>query len=52
MDVPAGHWACESVKMLATMGINEGYGDGTFRGDRSITRYEAAMMLAKAMSSM
>ncbi|MBR7025212.1 MAG: S-layer homology domain-containing protein [Selenomonadaceae bacterium] len=51
-DVPAGHWASKFVKTLATKGINEGYGDGTFRGDRNITRYEAAMMLAKALVSM
>lgn len=52
IDVPEGHWAAESVKMLASNGINEGYGDGTFRGDRYITRYEAAIMLAKAMVTM
>ena len=48
-DVPAGHWAYNAVTVLATNGINEGYGDGTFRGDNNITRYEAATMLAKIL---
>ena len=51
-DVPAGHWASEYVKTLAAEGLIEGYGDGTFRGDRNITRYETAMILAKALQSM
>ena len=52
MDVPEEHWASDFVKALASKGLIEGYGDGTFRGDRNITRYEAAMMLAKVMVSM
>ena len=31
-------------------GVIEGYGDGTYRGDRNITRYEMAQMIAKAMA--
>ena len=50
-DIPSDHWALDSVKLLASKGINEGYGDGSFRGNRNITRYEAAMMLAKAFVS-
>ena len=50
-DVPEEHWASEFVRKLANRGINEGYGDGTFRGDNNITRYEAAMMLARVMES-
>lgn len=46
-DVPAGHWAKNAVTVLASKGIIEGYGDATFRGDRNITRYEAAMMISK-----
>jgi len=49
-DVPAGHWAYQSVAKLAAQGIVEGYGDGTYRGDRNITRYEMAQMVAKAMA--
>lgn len=50
-DVPAGHWAYNAVTMLAAEGINEGYGDGTFLGNRNITRYETAMMISKALNS-
>nr|MCR5833251.1 S-layer homology domain-containing protein [Selenomonadaceae bacterium] len=49
-DVPAGHWAYNSVAKLAAAGIVEGYGDGTYLGDRKITRYEMAQMVAKAMA--
>lgn len=49
-DVPAGHWAYDAVTKLASEGIIEGYGDGTFRGNRNITRYEMAQMVAKALS--
>ena len=49
-DVPAGHWAYQSVAKLAAEGVIEGYGDGTYRGDRNITRYEMAQMVAKAMA--
>lgn len=45
-DVPEGHWAYESVAMLAKAGVSKGYGDGTFRGDKNITRYEVSMMIA------
>ena len=49
-DVPAGHWAYASVTKLAAEGVIEGYGDGTFLGNRNITRYEMAQMIAKAMA--
>ena len=49
-DVPAGHWAYQSIAKLAAEGVVEGYGDGTYRGDRNITRYEMAQMVAKAMA--
>lgn len=49
-DVPANHWSYASVSKLAQAGIIEGYGDGTFRGNNSITRYEMAQMVAKAMA--
>ncbi|MFC2286073.1 MAG: S-layer homology domain-containing protein [Selenomonas sp.] len=49
-DVPADHWAYDAVAQLADDGVIEGYGDGTFRGQNEITRYEMAQMVAKAMA--
>ena len=49
-DVPADHWAYDAVSQLAADGVIEGYGDTTFKGDRNITRYEMAQMIAKAMA--
>ena len=44
-DVPAEHLAAEAVVTLAAAGIEEGYGDGTFLGNRNITRGELRTML-------
>ena len=49
-DVPAKHWAYDSVTKLAQAGIVDGYGDGTYKGDKVISRYEMAQMVAKAMA--
>ncbi len=49
-DVPADHWAYDAVAQLAADGVIEGYGDGTYRGDREITRFEMAQMVARAMA--
>ncbi len=49
-DVPADHWAYDAVSRLAADGVIEGYGDGTYRGDRAITRYEMAQLVARAMT--
>ncbi len=49
-DVPAGHWAYDSVNKLAAAGVIDGYGDATFGGDRLMTRYEMAQIVAKAMA--
>lgn len=49
-DVPAGHWAYDSISKLAAVGVIEGYGDDTFRGDRLMTRFEMAQIVAKAMA--
>ena len=49
-DVPADHWAYDAVTQLAADGVIEGYGDTTFQGDKNITRYEMAQMVAKAMA--
>jgi hypothetical protein len=50
VDVPAKHWSYEAVSKLAQAGIVDGYGDGTFRGDKTMTRYEMAQIVAKAMA--
>lgn len=50
VDVPAKHWAYGAVAKLAKAGVVDGYGDGTFRGDRTMTRYEMAQIVAKAMA--
>ena len=49
-DVPEGHWAYDAVAQLAQDGVIDGYGDGTYQGSKSITRYEIAQMVAKAMA--
>ena len=49
-DVPADHWAYDAVTQLAADGVIEGYGDSTFQGNKNITRYEMAQMVAKAMA--
>ena len=49
-DVPSDHWAYDAVSQLAADGVIEGYGDTTFQGDKNITRYEMAQMVAKAMA--
>ena len=49
-DVPADHWAYDAVAQLAQDGVIEGYGDTTFQGNKNITRYEMAQMVAKAMA--
>ncbi|MHC1759683.1 MAG: S-layer homology domain-containing protein [Negativicutes bacterium] len=50
VDVPAKHWAYDAVTKLAQAGILDGYGDGTYRGERLATRYELAQATAKAMA--
>ena len=49
-DVPAGHWAYDSVNKLAAEGVVDGYPDGTYGGDKLMTRYEMAQIVAKAMA--
>lgn len=44
-DVPADHWAAQAVQRMKDLGIISGYPDGTFGGDRTLTRYEQAAML-------
>ena len=49
-DVPEGHWAYDAVSQLAADGVIDGYGDTTFQGNKNITRYEMAQMVARAMA--
>ena len=49
-DVPANSWAYDAVNKLAAEGIIDGYPNGTFGGDRLMTRYEMAQIVAKAMA--
>ena len=44
-DVPKDHWAADSVQMIAADGVMKGYPDATFKGDKSVTRYELAVAL-------
>mgnify|MGYP003398144206 FL=1 len=48
-DVPENHWAYDYIEGLQRRGIVEGYPDGNFGGDRSMTRYEYAAMLYRAL---
>lgn len=47
-DVPNNHWAAEAVETLHANDVVEGYEDGEFKGDKTMTRYEYAQMLYKA----
>ena len=48
-DVPANHWAYEAVSRLAGNGIIQGYEDGKYHGERTMTRYEMAEIIYKAL---
>ena len=48
-DVPAGHWAKDAIDKLISRGIILGYPDGTYRGTQNLTRYEAAVIIARLL---
>ena len=50
-DVPKDHWAYSYVRSLADRGLLEGYPDGEFKGDRSMTRYEFAAIIYRALQN-
>ena len=50
-DVSTSDWAYQAVSQLSDQGIVEGYPDGTFRGQRNITRYELAQIIARLMAN-
>jgi hypothetical protein len=50
-DVPLDHWAYQAVAELAADGYIKGYPDGTFKGNRPMTRYEIAVLTERAVSA-
>ncbi|MDD7073620.1 MAG: S-layer homology domain-containing protein, partial [Dialister sp.] len=49
-DVTADDWAYQAVSDLSSQGVVEGYPDGTFKGERNMTRYELAQIVARLMA--
>ena len=49
-DVTADDWAYQAVSDLSAQGVVEGYPDGTFKGERNMTRYELAQIVARLMA--
>ncbi len=49
-DVSTDDWAYQAVSDLSDQGVVEGYPDGTFKGERNITRYELAQIIARLMA--
>ena len=49
-DVPADRWAYDAVTTLAADGVIDGYPDGTYKGQNTMTRYEMAQIVARAMA--
>ena len=50
-DVPFSHWSYDAVNKLAAKGILQGYPDGTFKGNKTVTRYALAMVTAKMLAN-
>ncbi|MBE3091651.1 MAG: S-layer homology domain-containing protein, partial [Candidatus Atribacteria bacterium] len=51
VDVPLNHWAYDAVDYLAARGVVIGYPDGTFGGNRMLTRYEFAEAIARVVAN-
>ena len=49
-DVSTDDWAYQAVSDLSDQGVVEGYPDGTFKGERNMTRYELAQVIARLMA--
>ncbi len=49
-DVAEDSWAYQAVAQLSDQGVIEGYPDGTFRGDKNVTRYELSQIIARLMA--
>ncbi|RAK08652.1 S-layer family protein [Halanaerobium saccharolyticum] len=50
-DVPSEHWAYDAINKLVAAGIVEGYPDGEYKGQQSMTRYEMAVMVSRALDN-
>ncbi len=50
-DVPKDHWAFEAIDSLVSKGIFETYPDGEFKGEKVVSRYHLAMVIAKMLAS-
>lgn len=51
-DVQASHWAYDAISKLSAKGYVQGYNDGSFKGDKTLTRYELAMVISRLMDKM
>ncbi|MFA6549037.1 MAG: S-layer homology domain-containing protein, partial [Candidatus Margulisiibacteriota bacterium] len=51
-DVPKGHWANEAVYTLIRLGVTSGYPDGTYRGEKNLSRFEAASFISRFAQSL
>lgn len=49
-DVPKDHWAAESVQIVKADGVMQGYPDATFKGNKTVTRYELAVALERMIA--
>src|ERR1700754_3585591 len=49
-DVPQSRWAYDAIASLAADGLIDGYPDGSFKGDRPLTRYEMAAIVARVVA--
>lgn len=50
-DVPAGHWAKDAVDKIVSCGLIQGFPDGTFRGNENLTRYQAALIFHRLLTT-
>ncbi|MCC3144916.1 S-layer homology domain-containing protein [Halanaerobium sp. Z-7514] len=50
-DVPSDHWAYDAINSLVAAGVVEGYPDGEYKGQESMTRYEMAVMVSRALDN-
>ena len=51
-DVPSNHWSYQAINDLVAAGVIEGYPDGTYKGQKNLTRYEIAMIVSRLMDNM
>ena len=50
-DVPASHWAYDTVKKMAEKGIVQGFPNNTFKGEGNVTRYQLALITSKLLAA-